>query len=229
MNHTWNRRGVIAAGTAMAASPALAKSKPKPTVWTFDRLSNIGGAPTHVDGEPTLIDSPYGKAIQFDGVDDRLLIDQHPLAGAGQFSFEALFRPDGGAFAQRWFHLNEDGPAGAEQPPATRFLFEIRTKDDNWWLDAFVTGPGYKYTLIFPEKVFPVGHWYAVAQTYDGKMYRSYVNGQLQGEAEIAFTPQGPGKASVGSRMNKVDFFKGAIREARFSRYARQPSEMLKA
>jgi hypothetical protein len=130
---------------------------------------------------------------------------------------------------QRWFHLNEDGPAGAEQPPATRFLFEIRTKDDNWWLDAFVTGPGYKYTLIFPEKVFPVGHWYAVAQTYDGKMYRSYVNGQLQGEAEIAFTPQGPGKASVGSRMNKVDFFKGAIREARFSRYARQPSEMLKA
>jgi hypothetical protein len=30
-----------------------------------------------------------------------------------------------------------------------------------------------------------------VAQTYDGKMYRSYVNGQLQGEAEIAFTPKG--------------------------------------
>ena len=226
MTDTWNRRAVVAAGAAFAASPALAK--PKATTWTFDRLSKIGGRATHVEGDPRLVDSPYGKAVQFDGVDDRLVIDQHPLAGAEQFTFEALFRPDGGVFAQRWFHLAEDSPA--DGPPSTaRMLFEIRVKDDSWWLDAFVTGPGYKQTLIFPDKVFPVGRWYAVAQSYDGKTYRCYVDGVLQGEAEIAFKPQGAGKASIGARMNQVDYFKGAVRAARFSRKALAPSKMLSA
>jgi hypothetical protein len=62
-----------------------------------------------------------------------------------------------------------------------------------------------------------------VAQSFDGKMYRSYVDGQLQGEAEVAFKPQGPGRASIGARMNKIDFFKGAVREARFTRRALPP------
>lgn len=228
MTNTWNRRAVIAAGAALAATPALAK--PKSTTWTFDRLSNIGGAATQVEGDPRVIDSPCGKAVQFDGVDDRLLIDQHPLAGAEQFSLEALFRPDGGAFAQRWMHLAEDPQAPTDGPPLnTRFMFEIRTEGDRWWLDAFVTGPGYKQTLIFPDKTFAIGQWYAVAQTYDGKTYRSYVDGVLQGEAEIAFKAQGPGKASIGARMNKIDYFKGAIRSARFTHAALEPKAMLRA
>lgn len=228
MSTSLNRRTLIAAGAALTASPALAK--PKSKTWTFDRLSNIGGAPTLVEGDPQLIDSPYGKAVQFDGVDDRLLIDQHPLAGAARFTFEALFRPDGGALAQRWFHLAEDPQAPTDGPPLnTRFMFEIRTENGRWWLDAFVTGPGYKQTLIFPDKTFPVGRWYAVAQTYDGKTYRMYVDGVLQGEADIAFKAQGPGKASVGARMNKIDYFKGAIRTARFTAKALKPSAFLKA
>ena len=50
-------------------------------VWTFDRLENIGGHKTTVLGEPKIIDSPMGKAVEFDGVDDALFIDNHPLAG----------------------------------------------------------------------------------------------------------------------------------------------------
>jgi hypothetical protein len=58
------------------------------------------------------------------------LIDQHPLAGAGQtFSFEALFRPDGGAFGPALVPPERGRSRRREQPPATRFLFEIRTKD----------------------------------------------------------------------------------------------------
>ena len=51
-------------------------------MWTFDRLDNIGGHKTTVLGEPRVIDSPIGKAVEFDGVDDALFIDNHPLAGA---------------------------------------------------------------------------------------------------------------------------------------------------
>lgn len=217
--------GALLAGCAHAATP---RGEPGQTRWVFDRLSNIGGVETMVEGDPTVVDSPYGKAVQFDGVDDRLVLGKHPLAGMGQFTFEALFRPDGGAFAQRWFHLNEEDPTPGAAPSVTRILFEIRVKDGAWSLDAFATGNGYKQTLLFLDKTFPIGPWYWVAQSYDGKTYRAFVNGQLQGEADIAYTPQGQGRSSIGARMNKVDYFKGAVREARFTPRALAPEALQK-
>jgi hypothetical protein len=76
--------------------------------------------------------------VEFDGVGDSLLIEQHPLAGAETFTFEAIFRPDGGANEQRWFHLAEIDPktglATSAEPTTTdlhsRFLFEIRVVND---------------------------------------------------------------------------------------------------
>ena len=229
----FGRREVLVGGAALAsgllAGGAEAMTKlPGQTRWVFDRLSSIGGAETTVEGDPTLVDSPYGKAVQFDGVDDRLVIGRHPLAGMEQFTFEALFRPDGGAFAQRWFHLNEEDPTPGAAPSVTRILFEIRVKDGAWSLDAFATGEGYKQTLLFLDKTFPIGPWYWVAQSYDGKTYRAFVNGQLQGEADIAYRPQGQGRSSVGARMNKVDYFKGAVREARFTPRALAPEALQK-
>jgi len=214
--------------SAMGRRPKATQDAPDQTRWTFDRLANIGGAGTTVEGDPRLIDTPYGKAVQFDGVDDRLVIDRHPLAGMSQFTFEALFRPDGGVFAQRWFHLNEEDPTPGAPPSVTRILFEIRVTGEAWSLDAFATGPGYKQTLLFQDKLFPVGRWFWVAQSYDGKTYRAFVNGQLQGEADIDFKPQGQGRSSVGARMNKIDYFKGAIREARFTPRALAPEALLR-
>jgi hypothetical protein len=69
---------------------------------------------------------------------------------------------------------------------------------------------------------------YHAAQVYDGKMYRSYVNGELQGEAEIAFKAQGTGHASVGVRINRVNYFKGAVRQARFTPRALAVSDFMK-
>jgi hypothetical protein len=68
-----------------------------------------------------------------------------------------------------------------------------------------------------------------VAQSYDGKMYRSYVDGVLQGEAAIDFKPQGPGHASVGTRINRLNYFRGAVMQARFSPRALSPEDFLKA
>lgn len=220
-----NRRDVLigALATSVAASPALAR--PGAAIWTFDNLSRIGGHPLHVEGAPMLVDSPLGAALAFDGEQDALFIDHHPLAGAERFTFEALFRPDGGAFEQRWFHLESDQtPPVAPGTGTTRMLFEIRVVEDHWYLDAFMRGEGYAQVLIVPEKRFPVGRWYHVAQTYDGAVYRSYVDGALQAEAAVPFTPQGPGKAAVGIRMNRVSPFKGAVRQAAFLKgAARRP------
>jgi hypothetical protein len=71
------------------------------------------------------------------------------------------------------------------------------------------------------------GEWYHVAMVYDGREFRNYVNGVLEGKAELQLTPQGAGRTSIGTRINRVDYFKGAIRLARFTGRALQPAEFL--
>ncbi|MDG2521826.1 LamG domain-containing protein [Caulobacter segnis] len=227
MTNVINRRDVLAGAAAVGlALPSVVAAKPAQRVWRFDNLKSVGGNALRIEGAPTLVAGPSGKAVKFDGVDDALFIGEHPLAGAKTFTFEAVFRPDGGAFEQRWFHLESD-----ENPPVepgrgtTRILFEIRVLEDRWYLDAFMRGPGYNKPMLVPEKLHPIGKWAHVAQTYDGAMYRSYVNGVLQMEAPVTFTPQGPGSASVGVRMNRVNYFNGAVHSARFTYAALQPSQ----
>jgi len=222
---------------SLVSLPAFAEQ----TVWRFDSLSSIGGLKPKIEGRPMMVDSPLGKAVAFNGKDDALLLPGRPLVGARTFTIEAIFRPDGGAFEQRWMHIAETNPVtgkdteGKDGQPATtdgngRFMFEIRVKDGNWYLDTFVNSKGGSQALIDPAKLHPLGRWYAVAQTYDGKVYRAYVDGLLQGEAAVAkFVPHGPGRVMVGTRMNHVNYFHGAVAEARFTDSALAPVQFLKA
>lgn len=214
---------LIVSAILLAATPGCAAES---TVWTFDRTDSIGGEPTHAEGQPKVVETGAGPAVQFDGIGDALFIDKHPLAGAASFTAEAVFRPEGGTFEQRWMHLAETDPATGKDN-GTRFLFEIRVVGDRWYLDAFTNGPGYNKTLIAPEKTFPIGRWYRVAMTYDGKVFRSYVDGVAQAEGAISFVAQGAGHTSVGTRINRVNYFKGAIFEARFTPRALSPEEFL--
>ena len=84
--------------------------------------------------------------------------------------------------------------------------------------------------LIDPTKLHPLNRWYAVAQTFDGHAYRAYVDGVLQGEAVVAnFVPHGPGRVMVGTRMNHVNYFHGAVALARFTDRALAPAQFVKA
>ena len=191
-------------------------------IWTFDRLDRLGDHPTTVLGHPRVVDTPVGKAVEFDGEGDALLVDVHPLAGAETFTWEAIFRPDGGRPAQRWFHLQETGSDD-------RLLFEIRVTDDRrWYFDSYGHSGDAQQALMNRERLHPLGAWYHVAAVYDGREFRNYVNGVQEGAAPIHFTPQKPGRSAVGVRINLVDYFKGAIRLARFTRRALAPSDFLR-
>ena len=209
-------------GNGDAAPPA----PPESQTWIFDRLDKIGGHKTAVSGEPRVIDTPLGKAVEFDGVDDALFFDVHPLAGAETFTWEAVFRPDGGAEEQRWFHLSETPATGAQTE--NRMLFEIRVVDGRWCLDAYVQTGAARKALLDRRRLHPLGAWYHVAAVYDGREFRSYINGVQDGGAELKLGPQGPGRTSVGVRINEVYYFKGAVRQARFTRRALVPDEFLK-
>ena len=211
-----NRRALLLGLGATFAPVARASTRKR--VWKFDSVRKVGGLPVRVEGAPQVIKSPVGRAVLFDGQEDVLFIDEHPLSGASTFTAELVFRPDGGAFEQRLLHLESDeSPPVAPGRGSTRLLIEIRVVDANWYLDAFMIGSGYRVTMMAPDKLFPIGHWYHAAATYDGQLFRSYVNGDLQMEMATPFKPQTAGRASVGARMNQVTHFKGAIREARFT------------
>ena len=205
----------------MAFCTVAGGQSPPNELWIFDRLDRIGEHSTKVLGNPRVIDTPIGKAIEFDGVDDALFVDAHPLAGARTFTWEALFRPDGGNTEQRWFHLQEEGSEN-------RMLFEIRVAGDRWFLDSYNQSTTGSATLMNKSSLHPLGAWYHVAAVYDGKTFRNYVNGVQDGSAEVELSPQGPGRTSVGVRINLVYYFKGAVHSARFSRRALAPEDFLK-
>lgn len=202
------------------------RPKAEATVWLFDRLENIGGHRTTVLGQPRVIDSPFGKAVEFDGVKDALFIDNHPLAGATTFTWEVIFRPDGGQTEQRWFHLSEQDPrTGADTD--NRMLFEIRVVGDQWFLDSFNQSGTASRALMNRKALHPLGDWRHVATVYDGKELRNYVDGVQEGAAQLHLAPHGQGHSSVGVRINRVYYFKGAVHLARFTRRALSPSEFL--
>jgi len=226
----WNRGALAhALGVLLFMQPggnAAPADAPAQVLWNFDRIDRIGGHATTVLGHPRVIDSPMGKAVEFNGVDDALVIGVHPLAGAETFTWEAIFRPDGGNAEQRWFHLEENPATGLDSN--NRMLFEIRVIGGRWCLDAFQKSGAAQKALLNRNSLHALGAWYHVAAVYDGKEYRNYVDGVQDGASEIRFTPQGPGQTAVGMRLNKVFYFKGAVHSARFTRRALTPAEFLK-
>ncbi len=222
-------RAKIRAGTAAKLYGFQGPDRSAAGTWNFDRLDSIGGHATHLRGHPRVIDTPLGKAVQFNGIDDAIFVDNHPLAGAETFTWEVVFRPDSnGSPEQRFFHLQEMD-AATKADTQTRMLFETRIRDGRWCLDSFVNTEKGSRALLNFEKLHPLDRWHHAAMTYDGATFRNYVDGQMEGEGSLQFIPQKPGHTSVGVRINLRDYFKGAIRLARFTRRALKPGEFLNA
>lgn len=189
-------------------------------VWEIDSTGAIAGHETTVLGSPRTIDTAQGGAVQFDGEDDGLVVDAHPLSGAVEFTAEVIFRPDsGGDEEQRFLHLQETGSRD-------RILFETRLPgDETWFLDTYVKTGGKGHTLYAKRFRHPLGEWYHAALVVaDGEM-RHFVNGELEMSRPIEFSPQGPGRTSIGVRINAVSWFKGAVSEACFTPRALPPGE----
>jgi len=225
------RAYAISAISAFLGALTLASASPPQdsVIWRFDRLDQIGGHPTMLLGHPRVIETPVGKAIQFDGVEDAIYVDAHPLAGAETFTWEVVFRPDlGGAPEQRFFHLQERNPkTGADSN--TRMLFEIRVIGDQWALDSFAMSGLESLALLDRTRLHALGAWHVAAAVYDGHEFRNYVDGVLQGSGPLHLAPQGEGHTSIGTRINRVNYFKGAVLEARMTRRALAPSGFLQA
>lgn len=206
----------------LAAVAGGSAAPPAQETWVLDRLEQIGGHATTVQGHPKVIETPLGKAVEFNGIDDALFVDNHPLAGASAFTWEVIFRPDAnGKPEQRFLHFQQDGAP-------TRLLFELRIVDGRWCLDSYARSGETGLALLDRTKLHTLGEWHHAATVYDGHQLRNYVDGVQEGAGEVALQPQGAGKASIGTRIDHCDYFKGTIRLTRMTRRALTPAEFLK-
>ena len=199
------------------------KSKEVKTItWNVESVTKIGQQQVSVIGSPQVIDTPGGKAVMFDGVDDGLELNTNPVAGANAFTVEAVFRPDAnGSKEQRWLHLQQD-------QTDNRVLLETRLDGDQWFLDAFIKS-GENSRVLFAENFkHPLGAWYHVALVYDGTEMRHYVDGEKELAGPLTISPLGQGQTSIGVRLNRVYWFKGAVRKLRFTPRALTPNEFMR-
>jgi hypothetical protein len=182
------------------------------TIWRLDDVARVDGRATEVIGAPRVVD---GAAV-FDGKQDGIFVPEIPIAGAKQFTIDVCFNPaEGGGEAPRFLHL--------EDTKTWRALIEIRPHGrGGWWLDthARMGDSDRGLTLIDPQRVHPTNQWHWVALRYDGVTMMHFVNGVKELEGDVKFGPLADGKVSLGVRQNKVYWFKGAIREVRFTRAA---------
>lgn len=190
--------------------------------WNINNLQKIGKHSTELLGNPKIIKTDKGKAIEFDGLDDGIFLESNPIEGFKQFTIEAIFRPDaGGAKEQRWFHIEQN-------EFESRVLLETRLVGNEWFVDTFMKSGENRLPLLAENFKHPLGKWYHVALVYDGKVMSHYVNGKFEMSGEINFKPMKKGKTSLGVRQNKVYWFKGAIKKVKFTNTALTPKEFMK-
>lgn len=196
----------LVAATAGAAPDAVA-----PVIWSLENFRTIGGHPTEVIGAP-MWDKAGPGGLRFNGVADGLVVPAIAIAGWESFTVEALISPDAdGPEEQRFVHFEDE--------QGHRGLLEIRVqKDGQWCMDSFLFGgETARLALIDHTKRHPSGRWHWVALTYTDGHMAHFVDGVKECEGTIRFPPMKAGRTSIGVRLNNVYWFKGAIREVRFT------------
>jgi hypothetical protein len=204
--------GVVCAGESRlgAAESQAAASPLAPVVWQFDQPAAVAGLSTEMLGTPRVVESAGGRFMQFDGAHDGLIVPINPLARLPRFTIEVLVRPEvGGGPEQRFLHVQDE--------VGNRVLLEIRlTPEGQWALDTFMLSGASRLTLLDRSRIHPAGRWHWVALRYDGHRMTSWVDGRQELEGVIEFPPMKSGQTSLGVRLNRASWFKGAIREVRF-------------
>jgi hypothetical protein len=73
----------------------------------------------------------------------------------------------------------------------------------------------------------PLGQWHHAALVYDGHEMRHYVNGVQELAHKMPYSPTRGGQTSIGVRMNRVSWFRGAIQAFCFTPRVLAPAEFM--
>jgi hypothetical protein len=185
-------------------------------VWNMDNLTSIGGYTVTTYGNPKVIYTPNGNAIEFDGINSRIQVAGYPLGTATNFTIEVIFNPYNSetSVMPRILHVEETAMSANK-----RITVECRFDGNgNWYGDTFLKDPTSNLTLSNASKIHMTDQWTHIALTYDGTTMKQYVNGVEELSGSVAFGGVlSIAQVSLGGRMNNVNYLKGAIRKVIFT------------
>lgn len=188
----------------------ILNSQNKNKEWILAKILNENINVIETNGNPKIVSSPYGDAVYFNGMDDAFFLEDLPVKSLEEFTIEMIFNPSvHGDFEQRVVHMGEVS--------GDRMLLEIRAVEGHWYFDGFIASGENKLALIDDKLTHPLGQWYHVAFVVTKDRLTTYVNGKLELTEPFSFKPIEIGKSSVGVRLNKRSWFKGAIYKIKVS------------
>ena len=190
------------------------------TEWLLANLLREKSSSIEINGNPQIVNSPYGEAVFFNGIDDALFLREMPLNSLQEFTVEMIFKPEINApFEQRILHIGES--------TKDRMLLEIRAFGTNWYFDGYAASGTNKKALIDEKLIHLLGQWYHVAFVVTPKSLTTYVNGKQELQEEFSFLPIETGQTSIGVRMNKVCWFKGSIYKIKITPKQIKPNKFI--
>lgn len=194
--------------------------------WDINSLTSIGGHSVTVNGNPEVVSTDLGDAVEFDGDGDQLIVDANPIGTEKEFTIEMIFKPTGTYYEPRIIHIGELSGSG------DRVMMEIRVDllDEEWSLDGYLDTDLSELALLDEELGHPMNEWMHAAVTYADNTFKTYVNGVEELSGEVLFDNQvisEASKTSIGARMNYQHFFEGIIRKLKISYKALPPDEFI--
>jgi hypothetical protein len=194
-------------------------------VWNIDNLDTIGGYAVTKWGNPTVIATPYGNAVEFHASNkERIQIPNYPLSGAREFTVEIIFKPYTmpTGTEPRFFYAGK--PGGWDKKTMT---FETRYNSYGWYADYFIR---YVNTggFINPSLTHPVNVWTHLAMVYKNHTLTGYANGVQEACGKGTTRdglPDSDAQISLGGRMNNSGYFDGAILQVIFTPTALEPTD----
>lgn len=154
--------------------------------------------------------APKAGGLNFDGMNDNVVVPNHPSLNSNVFSIETWIYPTGGntAIQNVVSKANADANTGWKFPKTndkwSTFTFELSV--DRQWQTL---------SAGFPQSA--LNKWNHVAATFDGYFMRIYLNGILMNSMEVTggYTPSDRAM-TIGNNEGRVEYFKGAVDELRF-------------
>ncbi len=204
-------------------------------VWELNSLKKIGGHPVQVFGHPEVVKTDIGKAVRFDGIDDRLLVENNPVGNAKEFTIEVIFKPDSAynvSKQPRFIQFQDPTDTLSGWDSAKRIMMELRlTPKNEWYLDGFMLTDASERTLVNRNLTHPTRQWNHAALTYKDGTFKTYVNGIEETSGSVTYTKDiitPAAKVSIGGRMNRLYYYCGLIKELKITRKALMPPQFIK-
>jgi len=177
-------------------------------------LLPVGSGPQWVDGK-------FGKALKFDGIDDKITLEEKPSLQPTSLTIEAWIKPNDTSQSEGiiFDHLEWIGPDGYGYD----FKVKKRTLRGCVGNGTDVLVNSYSYSIIIPDV------WQHVAFTLNSDGYgKTYINGILTDESQLSTPIYDPMVPTIGSTEYDALWFNGTIDSMRIYNKALIPEETIR-